>query len=117
MTNQVINSTHQQLMGKGGLPLFHKVMLRSCQRPKRGGRLTEDFEQRGSLSDPGWASGDLAVEVQLIGGLDIGDGQGEVLSDGDTSGQGGVVIALSLATLGESHALPVSLLVLDVQEI
>lgn len=78
------------------------------------GRLTEDFEHSGVISSPGRASGDLAVEVKLIGGFNRGDGQGEVLSNFDPSSQRGAVIAFSLATLrAESHAPPGSLLLLN----
>lgn len=97
--------------------LFEKVMLRLYKRPEGTGRLTEDFEHGGSISNPSGASGDLAVENELVRGLNRGDGQGEVLSDSDPPSQRGAVIAFPLATLGaESHALPGSLLLLNEQK-
>lgn len=78
------------------------------------GRLTEDFEHSGGISNPGAASGDLAVVGELIGRLNRGDGQGGVPSDGDASGQRGALVALHSAVLGaERHALPDSCLLLQ----
>lgn len=88
-------------------------MLTSYKRPKGEGQLTEDFEHSGGICDPSGTSGDLAVEDKLIGRLNRGDGQGEVLSDSDPPSQRGAIVAFSLATLeAESHPLPGSLLLL-----
>lgn len=66
------------------------------------------------IIDPRGTSGDLAVEDKLIGGYNGGDGQGEVLFDGDPACQGGAIITFAITTLGaESHTFPGSLLLLN----
>lgn len=77
------------------------------------GQLTEDFEHSDGISNASGASGNLAVEGELVGGSNRGDGQGEVLSNSDPLTHRGAVIAFSLAILGaESYTLSGSLLLL-----
>lgn len=75
--------------------------------------LTEDFEHSGAVSEPGGAGGHLAYEDELVGGLDGGDGQGEVCPERDPPRQRGSLVALPFAVAEESHALPGPVLLLQ----
>lgn len=99
-------------MGKKAEVSLEKVTLGS----KCTGGLTEDFKHSGSISNPRGTSSDLAVEDQLIGGLDGRDDQGEILLDGDSACQRGAIVTFAFTILGaESHAFPGSLLLLNSQ--
>lgn len=75
------------------------------------GRLTEDLEHRGGISEAAETGCDLAEEDELVGRLNRGEGQSKVLPDGDTAAQGGSIVTFALSALGsESDAHPGSLL-------
>lgn len=87
------------------------MLGREDKTQKGKGSLTEDFEHSGGISNPSRTSCDLTVEDELIRRLNRGDGQTEVLSNGDTPAQGGSNITFALSTLGsESYSHPGSLL-------
>ena len=75
------------------------------------GKLTEDFERSGGISNPRGTSCDLAVEDELVGRLNLGDEQSQILPDGDAAAQGSSIITFALSTMrSESDARPGSML-------
>lgn len=78
--------------------------------------LTENTKCSWALCGPGGTSCDLTNEEALIGGLNRGDDQGEILCDRDAASQRGPVVTFPFPVIRtESNALSGSLLVLNGQ--